>query len=935
MRVLDRIQRPLGFNGKFRKLTSCLKGREADPVYIQIIESNGLVEVFVRLRDEIEQVHGSPLDSDETKQKIQKLNDNFREHCRPIIERSFVKETDNDEVINLVATKNKIVDINRRANEINSSNLGEDEKRQRLVDLDREMQSLLIPIANKIDRIFPHESSTNLIRVLEREDAVCAGKVNVLLAISKYLGINARTSVVKEILDNSTAGHVCYECDLPSGTKLVVDANFGNNYGSEERTDDQLITQITRNNPGISDTEIESSLKYAHLAIANARFISPDSRVLIYTTENTGKIVANEDQLQEVRNNPNLLIRINPYTGQKEVWKASVPYPHLITFPDKDGYLCINSSFAFNNANLIPMGYREVGIYLFRKCIEMNPYSTRAYTGLASLLSEEERVAFFEKIRETQSVLYWEGISTDHALLSAHQGNLELATQLFEETRVKNPSVYYKEVSRLFYFFISEANKMAGQEATKLKTKAKAFMELARTENPSAFYSNRYNVSVMTGIYSDQIDKKIEIYQQFKETQETGFWNTGEHSPPFQKLMELYLEQAEKNPALRLKAIELANEVRTRNPRLYAKRAYLYASPLFLENQENDPNQVVIIMELAKSGSEISFFQTDDNVTGLARAYEDQNNRDKAIALFERARIVNPKLFWNGKYKPLYEDLVHLYVKEGQPERAIVIYQEAKDKDPLFWRAPYSEGYSRLASLYAENKQLTEAIAICTEAQLKDPKFLNPRYYNSGYAQLASLYAQNGQMNEAIKTMQLGQETDENYWTESSRVFRLVSYYEKNNQLNEAVAVLEQVRERVPNYWRTDYYIICDLYQKSGNTEKSIQVRTELIKIYEALRISDQKLYYRLAKNLAYLYLGEEQIEKAIQTLEEGKKNFAYFHNEDIIALAELYLRVGNTEQAKLTYQDLIEKYKRISTPEMIQYVVDRARSHGVEIINT
>ncbi|NMB56847.1 hypothetical protein GYA19_02815, partial [Candidatus Beckwithbacteria bacterium] len=581
VRVLDRIQRPLGFNGKFRKLTSCLEGREVDQAYTQIIESNGLNDDFIKLRSEIKQVHNSSFTDDEKKQKIQELNDNFKERCRPIIEGSFTKDTDRDEAIDLVDTRDRIAELSRQASEINKSGLSEGEKKQRLAVLDRQMQSLLVPIANKVDRLFPHKGSTNLADVLEKEDAICAGKVNVLLAISKYLGINARANSVKEILDNNTAGHVCYECDLPSGAKLVVDANFSNKYGLEGKTDDELIARIRRNNPGISDPEVESSLRYTHLAIANARFIPTDSRVLIYTTENTGGIVTGDEQLQEARNNPNLLIRINPYTGQKEIWKANIPYPHLITSPDKDGYLHINSSFTNNTAHFTTRDYAEVGVYLFKKHIEMSPYDARAYTGLAGLLPEGEGINFLEKIKDTQPALYWEGMSTNHALMYAHQGNLEAAAYLFEETKVKNPSAYYKKIHELSQHFRNKADKETGEEAVRLKTKAKELMEAARMNNPSVFYSDQFNVTEMIRVYEDKIDKKIEVYEQFRETQETGFWGTGDYIPPFQKLMELYLEQAKKDPALKSKAIEFATEIKAREPRYYTKKAHSYASGLF------------------------------------------------------------------------------------------------------------------------------------------------------------------------------------------------------------------------------------------------------------------------------------------------------------------------------------------------------------------
>lgn len=129
IRVLDRIQRPLGFNGKFRKLTSCLRGRETDPAYARIIESNGLDEIYRKLTNEIKQVKSLVLTKEESKEEIKKLNDNFRERCLPILQKSFSDEKDDEEAIDIVDVKNRITDLMRQANEINLSSSWRDEKK--------------------------------------------------------------------------------------------------------------------------------------------------------------------------------------------------------------------------------------------------------------------------------------------------------------------------------------------------------------------------------------------------------------------------------------------------------------------------------------------------------------------------------------------------------------------------------------------------------------------------------------------------------------------------------------------------------------------------------------------------------------------------------------------------------------------------------------
>lgn len=874
VRVLDRIQRPLGFIGKYEKLISCLEGREVDQIYTKIIADNNLLKVFYQLKDEIKQVHASSSSDQETTIKVKKLKDDFKEKCRFILENSFAKDTDQEEMIDLVSAKSQVADLYQQATEINKSSLEEEEKKQQLANLDQQMQSLMILIANKVNRVFPHQTSTNLSDVLESEDAICAGKVNILLAISKYLGINARANSVEEALDNEIAGHVCYECDLPSGINLVIDANFSNKSELEGKTDEELTTIIQRNNPVISNSKLKSSLKYMRLAIENARFIPANSRVLVYTTENTGKVVEDDEQLQQIRVNPNLLARINPYTGKKEVWQANIPHPHLITFPDKDGYLHINSSFTNNNTVIAPQVNREVEIYLSKRQIEMSPYDTAAYTDLAQLLPKGEGIIFLEKIKETLPDLYWEAMSVSHALLYAAQGNLDVAVQVFEETKNKNSQAYYHKVHELSELLGKEADKETGEKATKLRERAKELMESARMENPAIFYSNQFNIFEITRVHQNQIDKMIEVYEQFKNTQEESFWDADSIVPPFQWLMEYYLRQAKADSSSQSKAIEFANEIKNRDSRHYAKRVSAYASELFLLGEKEDLSQAIAMIETVKNENEPSFFAEVYNIIILEKIYERVGDIDKAIVLLEESRIASPESFWNDKSGPLYESLARLYTRSGQLAKTIKLYEDARDVSQQFWQTSHNNrGYSQLAILYAKTKRISDAIDVCTEAQLKDPSFFNPESNNRGYIQLASLYDQDGQTNEAIRVMQIGVKTDEKYWANGKinpNSFKLVNYYEKTGQFDKAIEILKMIREKNVEYLETDYYRICELYEKNGNLEESARLRAELIGIYEDLKATDLALYYHSTEKLAHLYRSDGQLQKAITVQEEN-----------------------------------------------------------------
>jgi len=181
-----------------------------------------------------------------------------------------------------------------------------------------------------------------------------------------------------------------------------------------------------------------------------------------------------------------------------------------------------------------------------------------------------------------------------------------------------------------------------------------------------------------------------------------------------------------------------------------------------------------------------------------------------------------------------------------------------------------------------------------------------------------------------------GQEIDENFWSTdygTPNAFRLIDIYEKEGKSKEAIAVLEQVRNKNSNYWKTDYFRICKLYEKNGDIEKAKQIRFELIDVYEGLKTTDLNTYYASSGKLARLYLSEKQIQKAIQTLEESKKHYLYFSIQNIIFLAELYIQAGDLSEAKLAYQDAIERCKEYSQSEYAMNIAAKAKTEGIELI--
>lgn len=936
VRVLDRIQRPLGINGKFRKLTACLRGREADPKYLHIIENNNLKEEFDNLREEITKVEKSSLSDDDKGIKIGELNDRFKERCKPLLD---TPEVSTDETIDLFETKHKIADIQQRGYEIQNADIGEFEKRSQLAELDNQMQDLFVSIANKIERIFPHDSKTNLTDVLQDENAICAGKVNILLAVSKFLGVNARAASVLEVLNNDQGGHVYFEGDLPSGNKLAIDANFGNGRMElEGKTDDELIALIRASSPDINDRELLHSLKYTKLAIVNAQKVPANSRILMYMTENTGLTVANSDDLENARNNANLFVRINPYSGRKEVWRATIDYPHLITAPDKEGYLFINSSFTFNTGHYISSNgsFKDLGFYLLRKHMEINPHEPRIYTDYAYLLPEGERINFLEQIRKDKPGLYWDGLVGEHVMMYANKGDITKARELFAETKNRNLSLYYKYLHSVAGFYRNQLVGMEDeQKVADFKEYFQTIIENARQENPRLFYSQDGNVFKIKELYEGDDLKKIEVYEQYRQVHEENFWSTENFTPPFHELMRLYTAQAKTNPQFKDKALELATQIKIHEPRFYGKEIHTYASNLYVHVDPPESEKALAMLEEVRRDQPHVFFQYKENIKALDYVFKSLEQTDKQITLYEQSLELNPDIFWNGKDGNLYHSLVDLYSKTGQVDRAIQLAEEAKTKSGKFWETThFYDGYGQLCELYIKSGRMDQALALSLEASRKDPKFFNPGGAY-GYVQLASIYETKGEIGEAIQVLLRGRNKDDGFWKNTywnPNVFVLIDLYEKNGQPDKAISTLEQIRQHNHRFWKTDYYRVADLYEAKGEMEKAKQIQAELIGIYEGFKATNEREYYECSEKLAHLYVKEGHIQRAIEILQQGEIYNPFFSMDGLNLLADLYLREGDKQAARGAYDRMTDYLRRYDREDLVGKLIEKAQSKGIDL---
>jgi len=305
--------------------------------------------------------------------------------------------------LNLIKTKEQTDIIKSRAFHIKErKDLLPEEKTKQLKELDKELIDLIIPIANKVRKIFPHEgdSTNSLSLVLSQEEAACAGKAEVFMAVSRFLGFPGRSTLVITTLDNEYLQHVVFELDLPSQDKLIVDGNYDSKIVSKDLTDEEVGIYVnTKLAPRIEAAEgrilnvVERSeltanyLKYRD----NLRSIPPSSNVVVYT----------ESRIDQPFDSSYILKKGEFWRldseGKRELWKSSIDYPHILIAPDSDSHA--SSSTHFNlGEKMLAFEIRTISDQsridteaeeCFKKAIEINPNQPDAYFRLGSLYLDQ------------------------------------------------------------------------------------------------------------------------------------------------------------------------------------------------------------------------------------------------------------------------------------------------------------------------------------------------------------------------------------------------------------------------------------------------------------------------------------------------------------------------------------------------------------------
>jgi len=338
--------------------------------------------------------------------------------------------------LDLLAAREKAVELRKRAEEIRENpGLTKEEKQKQLEELNRDLINLLIPIANKVAALFPHNTAWSLSAILAKEEAVCVGKAEVLKFVCRWLGFEGKGTGVLETLDNNV-GHNCPELDSFTQTKIIIDGNYPSSHLLKTYSDENIVEYVDAliAEEKISPQEGEKVIADCKKFRANSFRIPESSDVLIYTLTPTGRKVNDDYQPQEYE-----AVRLCPYTGEKEIWQASIPFPHLLIAPDRPRE-AISSSYYFNNLGVLyyTQGRPEEAEKHYLEALRINPNHAEAHYNLGVLYYKQGE---YEKAEQQ----YLEALRSNPNHAEAHYN---LGVLYLQQLKIKEGITHFKEYAK-------------------------------------------------------------------------------------------------------------------------------------------------------------------------------------------------------------------------------------------------------------------------------------------------------------------------------------------------------------------------------------------------------------------------------------------------------------------------------------------------------
>jgi len=320
--------------------------------------------------------------------------------------------------LDLLAAREKAAELKKEAEEIReNSSLSQEEKQRQLEKLNGELIGLLIPIANKVMALFPHNTAYSLSAILAKEEAVCVGKTEALKAVCRWLGFEGRGVVVLETLDNKSP-HSYLEVDSFTQTKIIIDGNYSSWHLLRSYSDEDIVKYVNRliGEGKIPANEREKAIANFKKHKANSFHIPLSSEVLIYTLTLAGRKAEKNYRCSNFE-----AVRICPYTGERQTWQASVPFPHLLITPDRPREVISGGYHNSLGVSYHNQGKLKEAEEQYLEALRINPNNAKAHCSLGFLYSKERATEAARHFREFVRILEERGLTEDPKFVNYYQ----------------------------------------------------------------------------------------------------------------------------------------------------------------------------------------------------------------------------------------------------------------------------------------------------------------------------------------------------------------------------------------------------------------------------------------------------------------------------------------------------------------------------------
>lgn len=177
----------------------------------------------------------------------------------------------------------------------------------------QEIERILIPIANTVADLFPHntaDSPSSLSATLYRWEANCAGKVLILQRVFASLGLTTSSRSVENTVMHGAQHSIVSVKLLGVGNELIIDANYPSYAQMGKSEIGQKFHDVVVN----KDKRLQQ----------NGSYINPVARVLVYSATE----IPEEAYINVVKKPGSGVYTVTNASGDTRFFQSTVPFPH-------------------------------------------------------------------------------------------------------------------------------------------------------------------------------------------------------------------------------------------------------------------------------------------------------------------------------------------------------------------------------------------------------------------------------------------------------------------------------------------------------------------------------------------------------------------------------------------------------------------------------